>query len=142
MTNGEPPIHVADSDFQLVPEEARSRQDVIITWILRLAVAAMFISIGRSKFDASSMWVKLFEQIGFGQWFRRLTGTLQIAGAILVLIPRTFVIGIALLACTMAGAAVIWVVRLGAPGNAVIPIVVLVGLIGVGLHGARVDRSG
>jgi putative oxidoreductase len=142
MTNGEPPIHAADSDFQLVPEEARSRQDVIITWILRLAVAAMFISIGRSKFDASSMWVKLFEQIGFGQWFRRLTGTLQIAGAILVLIPRTFVIGIALLACTMAGAAVIWVVRLGAPGNAVIPIVVLVGLIGVGLHGARVDRSG
>jgi uncharacterized membrane protein YphA (DoxX/SURF4 family) len=132
---------MADSDFQLVPEEARSRQDVIITWILRLAVAAMFISIGRSKFDAGSMWVKLFEQIGFGQWFRRLTGTLQIAGAILVLIPRTFVIGIALLACTMAGAAVIWVVRLGSFGNAVIPLVVLVGLIGVGLHGARVDRS-
>jgi len=133
---------MVDSDLRLVPEEARSRQDVIITWILRLAVAAMFISIGRSKFDASSMWVKLFEQIGLGQWFRRLTGTLQIAGAILVLIPRTFVIGIALLACTMAGAAVIWIVRLGAPANAIIPMVVLVGLIGVGLHGARVDRSG
>ena len=132
---------MVDSDLRLVPEEARSRQDVIITWILRLAVAAMFISIGRSKFDASSMWVKLFEQIGLGQWFRRLTGTLQIAGAILVLIPRTFVIGIALLACTMAGAAVIWIVRLGAPANAIIPMVVLVGLIGVGLHGARVDRS-
>lgn len=132
---------MVDSDLRLVPEEARSRQDVIITWILRLAVAAMFISIGRSKFDASSMWVKLFEQIGLGQWFRRLTGTLQIAGAILVLIPRTFVIGIALLACTMAGAAVIWIVRLGAPANAIIPMVVLAGLIGVGLHGARVDRS-
>ncbi|HTM49573.1 MAG TPA: DoxX family protein [Bryobacteraceae bacterium] len=132
---------MVDSDLRLVPEEARSRQDVIITWILRLAVAAMFISIGRSKFDASSMWIKLFEQIGFGQWFRRLTGTLQIAGAILVLIPRTFVIGIALLACTMAGAAVIWIVRLGAPANAIIPMVVLAGLIGVGLHGARVDRS-
>ena len=132
---------MADLDFRLVPEEARSRQDVIITWILRLAVAAMFISIGRSKFDASSMWIKLFEQIGYGQWFRRLTGTLQIAGAILVLIPRTFVIGIALLACTMAGASAIWIVRLGAPANAIIPMVVLVGLIGVGLHGARVDRS-
>lgn len=131
---------IVKDGFELVPAETRSRQDVLITWILRVAVAVVFFSVGRSKFDSTSMWVKLFDQIGFGQWFRYLTGILQIAGAALVLIPRTFLAGIGLLACTMAGAAVIWIVRFGAPGNAIIPALVLAGLIGVGIHGAHVDR--
>ena len=129
------------AEFQLVPVETRSRQDVLITWILRVAVAVVFFSVGSSKFDASSMWVKLFDQIGLGQWFRYLTGILQIAGAALVLVPRTFPIGIGLLACTMAGAAVIWIVRFGALANAIIPAVVLAGLIGIGVHGVRVNRQ-
>jgi len=129
------------AEFQLVPVETRSRQDVLITWILRVAVAVVFFSVGSSKFDASSMWVKLFDQIGLGQWFRYLTGILQIAGAALVLVPRTFLIGIGLLACTMAGAAVIWIVRFGALANAIIPAVVLAGLIGIGVHGVRVNRQ-
>jgi putative oxidoreductase len=131
---------IVKDGFELVPAETRSRQDVLITWILRVAVAVVFFSVGRSKFDSTSMWVKLFDQIGFGQWFRYLTGILQIAGAALVLVPRTFLAGIGLLACTMAGAAVIWIVRFGAPGNAIIPALVLAGLIGVGIHGAHVDR--
>src|SRR5262245_3650081 len=129
------------AEFQLVPVETRSRQDVLITWILRVAVAVVFFSVGSSKCDASSMWVKLFDQIGLGQWFRYLTGILQIAGAALVLVPRTFLIGIGLLACTMAGAAVIWIVRFGALANAIIPAVVLAGLIGIGVHGVRVNRQ-
>jgi putative oxidoreductase len=128
--------------FRLVPEETRSRQDVLITWILRVAVAVVFISIGTSKFDARSMWVKLFDQIGFGQWFRYLTGILQIAGAVLVVVPRTFLAGIGLLALTMVGAAAIWIGRLGEFGNAIIPLVVLAGLLLVGAHGSRVDRQG
>jgi putative oxidoreductase len=128
--------------FRLVPEETRSRQDVLITWILRVAVAVVFISIGTSKFDATSMWVKLFDQIGFGQWFRYLTGVLQIAGAVLVVVPRTFLAGIGLLALTMVGAAAIWIGRLGEFGNAIIPLVVLAGLLLVGAHGSRVDRQG
>lgn len=126
------------TDLQLVPEETRSRQDIVITWILRAAVAAVFLSIGRDKFNERSMWVALFEQIGFGQWFRYVTGTLQIAGAMLVLVPRTFAVGIGLLSCTMAGAAAIWIVRFGAPGTAIIPALVLAALIGIGVHGVRV----
>jgi uncharacterized membrane protein YphA (DoxX/SURF4 family) len=128
--------------FRLVPEETRSRQDVLITWILRVAVAVVFFSVGSSKFDATSMWVKLFDQIGFGQWFRYLTGILQIAGAVLVLVPRTFLAGIGLLALTMGGAAAIWIGRFGEFGNAIIPLVVLAGLLLVGAHGSRVDRQG
>jgi uncharacterized membrane protein YphA (DoxX/SURF4 family) len=128
-------------DFQLVPPETRSRQDVLITWILRVGVAVVFFSVGRSKFAAHSMWIKLFDQIGFGQWFRYLTGIMQIAGALLVLVPRTFLAGIGLLACTMIGASAIWIVRFGQPANAIIPAVVLAALVGVAVHGLRVDRQ-
>jgi uncharacterized membrane protein YphA (DoxX/SURF4 family) len=95
------------TDLQLVPGETSGRQDLLITWILRVAVAVVFLSVGWSKFETNSMWVRLFEQIGFGQWFRYFTGSVQMAGAALVLVPRTFVMGIALLACTMAGAVAI-----------------------------------
>jgi uncharacterized membrane protein YphA (DoxX/SURF4 family) len=128
-------------ELRLASGERRTRQDVMITWILRLAVAAVFLSIGRDKFDANSMWPKLFDRIGLGQGFRYLTGVLQVGGAVLVLVPRTFLPGIALLASTMAGAVVIWIARFGEPGNAIIPGVVLLGLVGIGWHGVRVDRE-
>jgi putative oxidoreductase len=127
-------------ELRLATVETRGRQDVLISWILRLAVSVVFLSLGASKFDATGYWVKLFDQIGLGTWFRYLTGILQVAGALLVLLPRTFLIGIGLLACTMAGAAAIWVVRFGAPQNAIIPGAVLVALAFIGIHGARVDH--
>ncbi len=125
-------------DLQFATVETRGRQDVLISWILRLGVAAVFLSVGAAKFETNSMWVKLFDQIGFGAWFRYLTGILQVTGAVLVLVPRTFLIGIGILACTMAGATMVWVVRFGAPGNAVIPGVILVALVIIGFHGARI----
>jgi putative oxidoreductase len=120
--------------------ETRGRQDVLISWILRLGVAAVFLSVGADKFAADSMWVKLFNQIGLGPWFRYLTGILQVTGAVLVLVPRTFLIGIGILACTMAGAVIVWIVRFGAPDNAIIPGVILVALVSIGFHGARIDN--
>lgn len=127
-------------ELRLATVETRGRQDVLISWILRLAVAGVFLSVGASKFGAESQWVKLFNQIGFGQWFRYLTGILQVTGAVLVIVPRTFLIGIGILACTMAGATAVWIVRFGAPGNAIIPAAVLVALVSIGFHGARIDN--
>src|SRR5437870_4916352 len=125
-------------ELRLASVERRTRQDVMISWILRLAVAAVFFSIGSDKFNAHSMWPALFERIGLGQWFRYFTGTLQIAGAVLVLVPRTLLAGIALLACTMAGATAVWIVRFGEFGNAVIPAVVLIALVAIGFHAVSV----
>jgi len=122
-------------DLRLAPAETRSRIDILITWILRLGVAAVFFSVGSSKFDAHSSWIKIFDQIGLGQWFRYFTGILQIAGAVLVVIPRTFLLGIGLLACTMAGAVTVWLVVFHAPGNAVIPAIILIALGAVAFQG-------
>jgi putative oxidoreductase len=127
-------------DLRFATVETRGRQDVLISWILRLAVAGVFLSVGAAKFGTDPMWVQLFDRIGLGTWFRYLTGILQVTGAVLVLVPRTFLIGIGILACTMAGATMVWIVRFGAPGSAIIPGAILVALVSIGFHGAGIDK--
>jgi putative oxidoreductase len=126
-------------DLQFTIDDRPDRVGTLIAWLLRLAVAVAFCSIGVNKFGAHSGWIGIFDRIGFGQWFRYLTGVLQVTGAALVLIPRTSLAGILLLSCTMVGAMAAWIFRLGAPGNAVIPGVILVVLLGVGFVGLRQD---
>src|SRR5262245_37582168 len=107
--------------MKLLFEERRSVMDIAGTWLPRLLVALLFIFVGKSKFADHGEWVAIFTRIGFGQWFRYFTGALQILGGTLVLIPRTFPIGILLIGCTMAGAMAAWVFFLGQPVTAIIP---------------------
>lgn len=74
-------------------------------WILQVFLAALFLYFGASKLSAHDVfWVDLFAKIGVGQWFRFLTGGLEVTCAALLLIPRTSAISASLLACVMAGA--------------------------------------
>src|ERR671930_2713368 len=113
-------------------EPVPSRLGLLSTWLPRVAVALVFVSVGSSKFT-DPMWVRLFGQIGLGQWFRYLTGVMQIAGGVLVLIPRTSLAGIVLAACTMLGASIAWLTVLHAPWNAPIPGALLAMLVAVGV---------
>ncbi|XVV07100.1 DoxX family protein [Actinosynnema sp. CA-248983] len=58
----------------------------IVLWALQLALAAYFLYSGWMLFGDGL--VKKFDEIGFGQWLRYLTGTLEVAGALGLLIPR------------------------------------------------------
>ena len=98
-------------------------------WLPRLVVASLFFFVGVSKLGGQSRWIATFEQIGFGQWFRYATGVFQLAGALMVLVPRLFLFGITMLASTMLGAMAVWAFILGAPSNAIFPGALLVGLI-------------
>src|ERR1017187_7099113 len=69
---------------------------LFLTW--RLARIAP-----ENRADLGSPWVKLFQQIRAGQWFRYFNGAEVLAG-VLVLISWTATAGLALLACTMAAA--------------------------------------
>jgi len=113
-------------------EPVPDRLGTLRTWLPRIAVALVFVSVGSSKFQ-DPMWVRLFGQIGLGQWFRYLTGVMQIAGGILALIPRTALVGVALAACTMLGASIAWLTVLHAPWNAPIPGVMFMLLIAIGV---------
>jgi putative oxidoreductase len=119
-------------------EPVPSRLGLLATWLPRIAVAIVFLSVGSAKFR-DPMWVRLFGEIGLGQWFRYLTGVMQISGGVLVLIPRLSLAGIALAACTMLGASVAWLTVLHAPGNAPIPAALLAILIAIGV--AEYNRS-
>ena len=52
--------------------------------------------------------VSSFDKIGIGQWFRYVTGVIEIASAILLLIPRLTPVGAALFVCTSVYAPVPW----------------------------------
>ena len=49
----------------------------------------VFVYVGVIKLpDEAGMWVRLFERIGIGQWFRYVTAIVEIAGGVLMLLPR------------------------------------------------------
>lgn len=97
-------------------------RDRLGDWVLRGGVAFAFVLFGADKFPShpGDAWVKFFDQVGIGQWFRYVTGIVEVAGALLVLIPRTAQIGLALLAITMACAALIVTFRLGRPADSIL----------------------
>ena len=90
-------------DTRLSSSTTRKITNVVL-WILQIAAAGMFLMVGFLKLSGNAQLVGLFEAIGLGQWFRYLTGTLEVAGAILLLIPRTSGLGALMLAGVMAGA--------------------------------------
>ena len=61
----------------------------VVLWVLQIGAAGMFLMVGYLKLSGNAQLVGLFQAIGLGQWFRYLTGSLEVAGAILLLIPRT-----------------------------------------------------
>ncbi len=76
----------------------------IAVWALRIVVATAFLAAGIAKIYGAPMLVEQFENIGLGQWFRYLTGGLEVIGAIMVLSPGLAAFGGLLLSAIMAGA--------------------------------------
>ena len=73
-------------------------------WILQIGAAGMFLMVGFFKLSGDPRMVGLFDAIGLGQWFRYVTGSLEVLGAILLLIPRLSGLGALLLVGVMLGA--------------------------------------
>jgi putative oxidoreductase len=85
--------------------------------VQQVGVGLLFVFIGWGKFDSDPrrMWVQIFDEIGLGQWFRYLTGVMQVGGGILMVFRKTMTAGAAMLAYTMRGAAFVDVVMLQEP---------------------------
>jgi uncharacterized membrane protein YphA (DoxX/SURF4 family) len=60
----------------------------VALWVLQVLIAAAFIMAAVTKVTAYPQAVHTFDQIGLGHWFMYLIGSLELAGAIAVLIPR------------------------------------------------------
>lgn len=101
-----------------------SRTSSILAWALQILVALAFLAAGSGKLVGAKPMVAAFAKIGVGQWFRVLTGSLEVIGAIGLLIPRTTFFAALLLIAIMVGAIIAHLTVLG--GNPTAAIVLLV----------------
>ncbi|MEL6597975.1 MAG: DoxX family protein [Pseudomonadota bacterium] len=85
------------------------------TWGVQILLAIAFGAAGGAKLIGVAPMVDLFEQIGWGQWFRLLTGSIEVASAALLLTTRTAAIGAVLLICTMIGAVIVHIAVVPSP---------------------------
>jgi uncharacterized membrane protein YphA (DoxX/SURF4 family) len=62
-------------------------------WVLQGIVAAAFFAAGAAKLAGAAYMVQLFEQIGVGQWFRYVTGAVEVVGALALVSPGLASVG-------------------------------------------------
>jgi uncharacterized membrane protein YphA (DoxX/SURF4 family) len=119
---------VSETESLVTTEAARPGKAWHVTlWVLQVLAAAMFLLAGYLKLASSPDMVALFAGIGIGQWFRYLTGTLEILGALALFIPRLRALGALGLAGVMIGALItdLFIVHIS-PLSALINLVVVV----------------
>ena len=100
-----------------------------IVWAVRLVLALAFGAAGAAKLAGVPMMVQNFEQSGLGQWFRYVTGLVEIAGVLLLLLPRTGFWGGLLLSVTMLGAIATHLLVLGGTAVPALVLAVLCGFV-------------
>jgi len=105
------------------------RAGLIALWIVQIALAGMFLLAGGSKLLGAPAMVGLFDAIGIGQWFRYLTGLIEVGSAVALLVPSIAVFGALALVATMVGAIVTHLFIVG--GSPAMPAILLVGLAAV-----------
>jgi len=101
----------------------RGRASLIALWLAQSALALMFLMAGGSKLAGVPSMVSLFDAIGLGQWFRYVTGVIEVASGIALLVPSTAIFGAMLLIPTMLGAIVTNVFIV--PASPVMPLLLL-----------------
>src|SRR3977135_4700518 len=82
----------------------RGRSGVIALWVGQTALAGMFLLAGGSKLVGAPAMGTLFNTIGVGQWFRYVTGLIEVGSAIALLVPSLAPFGALALLATRAGA--------------------------------------
>lgn len=107
----------------------------IVLWIMQILGAAMFLMAGAPKLTGAEQAVQSFEMIGVGQWFRYLTGVLEVVGAIMLLIPATAAFGALLLAVVMVGAVIVHLFVIGGSPAMAIILLLAMGFVAWGRRG-------
>jgi putative oxidoreductase len=118
-------MSVAASSTHTSPA-SRTRVARIALWTVQIVLAALFLAAGISKLTGAPAMVALFNAVGIGQWFRYVTGLIEVGAAIALLIPAFAVYGALALVPTMIGAIITQVFIVHA--SPVAPAILLVGV--------------
>ena len=107
---------------------------------LRTVLTLAFVGAGGAKLAGVEMMVGTFDTIGLGQWFRYVTGVIEVGAAVLLWLPGRQAVASALLGATMVGAVLAHLLILG---PSAVPAVVL-GLVCAAvlyLHSDQINRT-
>ena len=83
---------------------ARRRAATVALWALQIALAVALGAAGASKLAGAPAMLELFDAVGVGQWLRYVTGSFELLGALLLVVPATAAFGALLLAGVLSGA--------------------------------------
>ncbi|GIH98231.1 DoxX family protein [Planobispora takensis] len=101
---------------------ARTSTSRRVLWVLQVLIAVFLIAASAlPKFVGEQNAITTFELIGWGQWFRYVTGVVELAGGIGLLIPRLAGVASIGLIGLMAGAAATQILVLE-PAWALLPV--------------------
>lgn len=93
------------------------QQEKVVKAYVMMAVKALltaaFVAAGLAKLAGVQMMVDSFAALGLGQWFRYVTGVIEVGAAVLLWWPGRAAWGAGLLVCTMIGALLAHAVVLG-----------------------------
>lgn len=93
------------------PAQDRDRKHTAV-WTAQIVLAAVFLFAAVPKLAGVHTSVRMFAQMGAGQWLRYFVGTAELAGAVGLLVPKLAGLAAAGLAADMVGASIINVVVL------------------------------
>lgn len=99
----------------LTASPAPTRARTVSAWALQGLLALVFLAAGGAKLAGAPMMVQVYDLIGVGQWFRIVTGLVEVAGAVALLVPGFAGLAALWLAATMLGAVIAHLVVLPTP---------------------------
>lgn len=103
----------------------------MVVWVIQILVALFLLTAASlPKYFGHETAVEMFDEIGYGDWFRYFTATCELAGAIGLLVPRLAALAATCLIALLVGAIGFLVFVLDDPQLVVTPII-LVGLLAV-----------
>lgn len=71
---------------------------------LRILFGLVFVAAAAMKLTGQPQMVTEFDVVGLGQWFRYVTGAIELGGALLLIRAKTVWLGAGLLTCVSVGA--------------------------------------
>lgn len=105
------------SNSSQAQQSPRRSWQTVLVWLLQALGAAVFFAAGTAKLAGAASMIETFAAIeqatGIGQWFRYLTGALEVGGGVLLLVPALATAGGLLLASVMIGAALTHILFIG-----------------------------
>lgn len=96
---------------------------------IKVVLTLAFVAAGFAKLSGQEMMVQTFEAVDVGQWFRYVTGIIEIGAVALLWVKGLQFIGAGLLVCTMAGAVLAHLLIIGPSAVPALVLGVLSGIV-------------